>query len=319
MHTDVLETQLVAYLSLREALGFQMRAEKIILPEFVAYVKAQEHTGPIRAQLALEWACQVSAHRGPGGAARRLSMARGFLSYLKASVPDTEVPDSGLLPTPRRPKPYLFTPPQLTALFEAAQASRPRGSLRPHTLLTLLGLLASTGLRVGEAIRLQVDDVKLDLHPPQLHILETKFHKSRIVPLHPSTAERLRHYGEQRARLYYDGLSDAFFVSEQGHHLKYLALHNWFARLCQRSAIEPTDGGRTPCLMSFRHTFAVTCMQRWYQQGLDVQALLPRLSVYLGHVDPQESYWYLTAVPELLSAAAQRFQAYVHVGGDSYA
>ena len=230
MHTDVLETQLVAYLSLREALGFQMRAEKIILPEFVAYVKAQEHTGPLRAQLALEWACQVSAHRGPGGAARRLSIARGFLSYLKASVPDTEVPDSGLLPTPRRPKPYLFTPPQLTALFEAARASRPRGSLRPHTLSTLLGLLASTGLRVGEAIRLQVDDVKLDLYPPQLHILETKFHKSRIVPLHPSTAERLRHYGEQRARLHYDGLSDAFFVSEQGHHLKYLALHNWFAR-----------------------------------------------------------------------------------------
>ena len=178
--------------------GIQMRAEKIILPEFVAYVKAQEHTGPIRAQLALEWACQVSAHRGPGGAARRLSIARGFLSYLKASVPDTEVPDSGLLPTPRRPKPYLFTPPQLTALFEAAQASRPRGSLRPHTLSTLLGLLASTGLRVGEAIRLQVDQVKLDLHPPQLHILETKFDKSRIVPLHPSTAERLRHYGEQR-------------------------------------------------------------------------------------------------------------------------
>ena len=319
MHTDGLETHLVAYLSLREALGFQMRAEKIILPEFVAYVQAQERTGPIRAQLALEWACQVSAHRGPGGAARRLSMARGFLSYLKASVPDTEVPDAGLLPTPRRPKPSLFTPAQLTALFEAAQASRPRGSLRPHTLSTLLGLLASTGLRVGEAIRLQVDDVKLALHPPQIHILETKFHKSRIVPLHPSTAERLRHYSEQRARLHYDGLSDAFFVSEQGHHLKYLALHNWFARLCQRLAIEPTHSGRNPCLMSLRHTFAVTCMRRWYQQGLDVPAWLPHLSVYLGHVHPQESYWYLTAVPELLSAAAQRFQTYVQAGGNAHA
>jgi integrase/recombinase XerD len=319
MNTDFLDTHLMAYLSLREALGFQMRAEKIILPEFVAYVKAQERTGPLRAQVALEWACQESAHRGPSGAARRLSMARGFLSYLKASVPDTEVPASGLLPTPRRPKPYLFTPLQLTALFEAAQASQPRGSLRPHTLSTLLGLLASTGLRVGEAIRLQVAQVKLDLHPPQLHILETKFHKSRIVPLHSSTAEHLHHYSEQRARLRYDGLSEAFFVSEQGHHLKYLALHNWFARLCQHLAIAPTDAGRHPCLMSFRHTFAVTCMQRWYQQGLDVQALLPHLSVYLGHVHPQESYWYLTSVPELLSAAAQRFQAYVHVGGNSHA
>lgn len=316
MNADFLDTQLVAYLSLREALGFQMRAEKIILPDFVAYVKAQKSTGPIRTQIALEWACQASAHRGPSGAARRLSMARGFMSYLKASVPDIDVSAPGLLPTPRRPKPYLFTPTQLTALFEAAQASRPRGSLRPHTLSSLIGLLASTGLRVGEAIRLQVDHVKLDLDPSQLHILETKFHKSRIVPLHPSTTERLRHYHEQRARLHYDGLSDAFFVSEQGRHLKYLALHNWFARLCQRLAMATTAAGRNPCLTSFRHTFAVTCMQRWYQQGLDVQALLPHLSVYLGHVHPQESYWYLTSVSQLLSAAAHRFQTYAQVGGD---
>lgn len=300
MHADFLDTQLLAYLRLREALGFQMRAEKIILSEFVACVKAQESTGPIRTQMVLEWACQTSAHRGPHGAARRLSMARRFLLYLQASAPDTDVPGPGLLPSPRRPKPYLFTPTQLTTLFEAAQTSRPRG-------------------RIGEAIRLRVDHVKLDHDPPQLHILETKFHKSRIVPLHPSTAEHLRHYTEQRAHLHYDGLSDAFFMSEQGDHLKYLALHNWFARLCQRLAIAPTNGGRAPCLTSFRHTFAVTRMQRWYQQGLDVQALLPHLSVYLGHVKPQESYWYLTSVPELLSAAAQRFETYAQVGGDSHA
>jgi len=191
--------------------------------------------------------------------------------------------------------------------------------LRPHTLSSLLGLLASTGLRIGEAIRLRVDHVNLALEPPQVHILETKFHKSRIVPLHPSTAEHLRHYGMQRAHLYYDGVSEAFFVSEQGQFLKYLALHNWFARLCQRVAIAPTAGGRRPCLTAFRHTFAVTCLQRWYQQGLDVQALLPHLSVYLGHVHPHESYWYLTAVPELLGAAAQRFQTYAHAGGNPHA
>ncbi len=319
MNADFLDTQLVAYLSLREALGFQMRVEKVLLPEFVAFIKAQQNTGPIRAQIALEWACQASAHRGASGAARRLSMARGFLIYLKASAPDTEVPSPGLLPTPRRPTPFLFTPTQITALFEGAQASRPQGSLRPHTLSCLLGLLASTGLRVGEALRLHIDQVKLELDPPQLHILETKFHKSRIVPVHPSTAEHLRHYQDQRAHLHYDALSDAFFVSERGEHLKYLAIRNWFARLCQRVAIVPTPGGRASCLTSFRHTFAVTCMKRWYQQGLDVQALLPHLSIYLGHVSPQESYWYLTAVPELLSAAAQRFETYAQVGGHSYA
>jgi integrase/recombinase XerD len=315
MNTDFLHTQLVAYLSVREALGFQMQAEKVLLPAFVTYVNTQEPTGPIRAQTALAWACQESMRRGPGGAARRLSIARGFLLYLQAVAPDTEVPAPGLLPSPRRPEPFVFTPTQITALLEGAQASRPRGSLRPHTLACLLGLLASTGLRIGEAIRLQIDQVKLELDPPQLHIRETKFHKSRIVPLHPSTAERLRSYQEQRAHLHYDGLSDAFFVSEQGQHLKHRALHDWFTRLCQRLAIKPIEGRRPPCLSSFRHTFAVTRMQRWYEQGLDVPALLPHLSVYLGHVHPQESYWYLTSVPELLSAAAHRFETFAHTGG----
>jgi len=319
MNTHFLDTQLVSYLSLREALGYQMQAEHILLPEFVAYVKAQPNNSPIRIQMALEWACQASTHRGPSGAARRLSMARGFLRYLQASAPETEVPGPGLLPTPRRPKPFLFTSTQITALLEEAQASRPRGSLRPHTLSTLIGLLASTGLRVGEALRLQIDHVHLDRDPPQLHILETKFHKSRIVPLHPSTAERLHHYQAQRAYLHYDGLSEALFVSERGQHVQHPALQDWFARLCQRLAIAPTHGGRAPCLTSFRHTFAVPRMQRWYQQGLDVQALLPHLSVYLGHIHPQESYWYLTAVPELLSAAAQRFETFAQVGGTSHA
>lgn len=315
MHTDCLETHLVASLSLRQALGFQMRAEQVLLPEFVAFLHAQKLTGPIRAHLALAWASQASARRGVAGAAKRLTIARRFLAYLQASAPDTEVPPPSLLPTPRRSKPYLFTPMQLTALFEAARVSRPHGSLRPHTLSTLIGLLASTGLRVSEAIRLQVSEVKLDLDPPQLHILETKFHKSRIVPLHSSTADQLHPYRQQRVRGHYDTLSDAFLVSEQGAPLTYPALYLWFGRLCRRLAIEPVDGSRRPCLMSFRHTFAVTCMQRWYAQGQDVQALFPYLSVYLGHVRPQESYWYLTAVPELLGAAAQRFQLYALTGG----
>ena len=167
MHADFVETQLVTSLSLREALGCQMRAEQMLLPEFVAFVKAQEPTGPIRAQMALAWACQASAHRGPNGAARRLSMARGVRRYLQASAPDTEVPAPGLLPTPRRPQPYLFTPTQITTLCGAAQASRPRGAWRPHTFSSLLGLFASTGLRRGEALRLRVEHVNLTLDPPQ--------------------------------------------------------------------------------------------------------------------------------------------------------
>jgi integrase/recombinase XerD len=248
-----------------------------------------------------------------------LSMVRGFLRYLQALLPDTEVPAPGRLPSPRRPTPFLFTPTQITALLEAAQTSRPRGSLRPHTLSSVLGLLTGTGLRIGEALRLQRDHVHLAGDPPHLHIQETKFHKSRLVPLHPSTAERLRHYQAQRVRVHDDGSSTAFFVSAQGQPLQQRAMHDWFARLCQRVAIASPAGGRAPCLTSFRHTFAVTRMQRWYEQGLDTHALLPHLSVYLGHIHPQESYWYLTAVPELLGAAAHRFETFAYAGGTRHA
>jgi len=177
----------------------------------------------------------------------------------------------------------------------------------------------STGLRVGEASAYRSIMSNWRLIRPKSHILETKFHKSRIVPLHPSTAERLRHYQAQRARLHYDGLSEAFFVSEQGQYLQHRALHDWFARLCQRLAIAPTDGARAPCLTSFRHTFAVTRMQCWYQQGLDVPSLLPHLSVYLGHVHPQESYWYLTAVPELLKRRCPPIRGLCPSGGTPHA
>lgn len=153
MHADGVAAQLVASLSRRDARGCQLRAEKMLLPACAAFGTAHESTGPLRAQRALEWACQASAPRGPSGAARRLSLARRFLLSFQAAAPDTAVPAPGLLPPPRRPKPSLFTPTPLTALFEAAQTSRPRGSWRPHTRSSLLGLLASPGLRRGEAIR----------------------------------------------------------------------------------------------------------------------------------------------------------------------
>jgi integrase/recombinase XerD len=181
-----LHLHLDAYLSVREALGFQMRAERTLLRDFVGFVESQGDGGPIRAQLAVDWACASSAQRGRGGTAQRLSMARRFLAYLRAALPETEVPSSGLVASVRRPPPYLFTPPQITALIRAAKALGPHGSLRPHTFSTFLGVLTSTGLRVGEAIRLTVQEVHLDATPPVLHIRETKFHKSRLVGLIPT-------------------------------------------------------------------------------------------------------------------------------------
>lgn len=165
VNDDFLDTQLTAYLGLRDALGFQTGAERTLLPEFVAFIQAQNSPDPVRACQALDWACSASTQRGASGAARRLSIARQFLTFLQASAPDTEVPAHNLLASARRRKPYIFTPTQLSLLFKAAQKSRPRGSLRPVMLPTLIGLLASTGLRIGEAIRLQAVDVKLGLIP----------------------------------------------------------------------------------------------------------------------------------------------------------
>jgi integrase len=305
-----LHLHLDSYLSVREALGFQMRAERTLLRGFVHFVENAQVSGPIRAQLAVDWACASSSKRGTSGASQRLSMVRGFLSYLRASLPETEVPGRDLVASARRSKPFLFSAEQLQALMRAAQEAGPQGALRPYTLSTLIGLLASTGLRAGEAIRLTMADVELDCAPPFLHIRETKFHKSRLVPLHPSTADQLRFYISMRRDLRYDALSDVFFVSEKGQALSYQALAGWFTTLCQRMGIEPINGGRRPTLHALRHAFAIERIRRWYHEGVDVQALLPNLSVYLGHVRPQDSYWYLTATPELLTAAAARFQHY---------
>ena len=241
-------------------------------------------------------------------------MARGFLTYLRATLPETEVPERHCIAAARRPKPFLFRTAQLHALMQAAQQAGPRGTLRPYTLSTLIGLLASTGLRAGEALRLTMADVELDREPPVLHIRETTFHKSRLVPLHASTADHLRHYQAMRRYLRYDALSEVFFISDKGTALNYSALARWFTTRCGQLGIAPITDARRPTLHALRHTFAVERMRRWYEAGADVRALLPTLSVYLGHVRPQDTYWYLSATPELLTAAAAKFQHYAARG-----
>jgi integrase len=179
---------------------------------------------------------------------------------------------------------------------------------------TLIGVLASTGLRVGEAIRLTMADVQLEGTPPLLHIRETKGHKSRLVPLHPTTAVQLRHYRALRVEHHGAAVSDVFFMSRKGRALRHVTLGRWFAKLCQQLGMEPTHGGRRPSLHALRHAFAIERIRLWYEEGADVQPLLPTLSVYLGHVRPQESYWYLSATPALLTAAATRFERYAARG-----
>ena len=181
-------------------------------------------------------------------------------------------------------------------------------------MATLIGLLASCGLRAGEALRLRVADVALEAIPPRLVIRETKFRKSRIVPIHPTTADALRDYIAHRTALEYDGLCDTFFVSERGGPLNYHVTARIFVMLTRRLGLR-RPAGRGASLHSLRHTFAVERLAAWSHAGADVRARLPELAVYLGHVRPQETYWYLTATPPVLAPAAVRFETYANGGG----
>jgi integrase len=185
MNSADLLVQLEAYLALEKALGFSLRAKERLLRDFVAFIQARDLSGPIRAQIALDWACSASEHCGISGKAARLSIARRFLLHLSAILPGTEVPSSTLLARPLRRKPFLFSAEEISRLLKAALSLGPQGSLRPHTLSTVLGLLASSGLRASEALNLTIEDVLLDSDPPRLEVRQTKFHKSRFGPGSP--------------------------------------------------------------------------------------------------------------------------------------
>jgi integrase/recombinase XerD len=306
-----LGTQLQRYLALRRALGFEMRVEETVLLDLIRFIE-QRGTVQLSAKLALDWACSRV-----GGQSRRLTLARGFFAYLRASDARVEVPGSHLLVRPGRPKPHILEPSEIEALISAAYRLGPRDSLRPRSLATIFGLVASCGLRAGEALRLRLEHVVFDAELPYLRIERTKFRKTRLVAVHPTTADALRAYSEQRACLGYDGLSDRFFVSERGGPFPYRTVARIFVDLARRLGFRGPPGTPGPSLHDLRHTFAVRRLAAWYAEGADVSARVPELSVYLGHVCPKETYWYLQASPELLSRAADRFDAFAGDGGDA--
>jgi len=309
-----IRARLERYLGLRRARGFAMRAEERLLRDCVGCVEARALPGPIRAQVALDWACATAGRWGPGGQARRLTVVRGFLVHLRALDPQGEVPGPGRLARAVRPQPHIYSKREIVALLGAACRLGPRGALRPHTLAPLIGLRVSSGLRASEALRLHLPDVDLAATPPRLPVRQTKFRKSRLVPLHPTTAAALRAYAGLRRRLGYDGRCDHCFVSERGGPLNYHGTARTFVALARHLGLRGPVGTPGASLHSLRHTFAVRRLLAWYREGPDLSGRLPVLAVYLGHVWPRDTYWYLTATPELLRAAADRFEAHARVG-----
>lgn len=309
-----LRGRLEDYLSLRRALGFGMRNEERLLRDFILFVEARGEEGCLRAETAVIWACSTADRCGPGCQARRLSIVRGFLTFLQAEAPETGVPSPGVLKRPLRATPHIYSEGEVNAVLAAARRLGPAGSLWSVTFTTLIGLLLSTGLRVGEALRLQVTDVQVDEDPPRLVVTQTKFRKSRLVPLHSSAAEVLRGYAKRTRHIDHDRRCHAFFVSARSRPLHYHTVSRTFLSLSRRIGLRDPAKQKRPTLHSFRHTFAVRRLLAWYHEGADIHARLPELSVYLGHVRPHETYWYLTATPELLRLASDRFEAYAEKG-----
>jgi integrase/recombinase XerD len=305
---NTLREALPEYLQLRRHLGFKLEDAGLLLPRFVAFLEQRGATH-ITTALALAWA-QQSATVQPPEWARRLSCVRGFARYRSASDARTEIPPPGLLPhRSTRARPYLYSDEEVQRLLDAALAlptnwhSTP---LRPWVFHCLFGLFATTGLRLSEALNLQVGDVNLD--EALLTIRGAKLGKSRLVPLHDSSTRVMADYLHRRQAFFSRPISPYVFVSRTGNRLDPAHVHRTFYALSRQIGLRGAQASHGPRLHDFRHRFAVRVLTQWYQAGEDAARRLPVLSAYLGHVRVQDTYWYLSAWPELMTQAMSRLE-----------
>ncbi len=289
------------YLRMRRALGYKLEVQGWLLHEFITYLE-QTATATVTIEAAVAWAT-LPAAADRSYWAQRLSVVRQFARHLQTIDAACEIPSASLLPfRPRRAIPHLYEPEEIAALMAAA-GTLPM-ALQAATYQTLIGLLAVTGLRLGEAIRLNREDVDADHR--LLRILNSKFGKSREVALHDSAIQSLQTYGRLRDQRFPTPRSQALLVSTRGTPLLASSIHETFNRLVAIAGLRARPAGRRPRPHDLRHAFAVRTLLDWYRDGLDVQARLPLLSTHMGHVNPASTFWYLTAAPELLALAADR-------------
>jgi integrase/recombinase XerD len=290
------------YPRLRNSLGHELAEYHRQLPRFVAFLDA-EGLPTVTVAAALAWAQGPDVDPATSIAPRRMTIARGFARYLAGIDDRTEVPPQGLTAGRRRWRPpFIYSPGDITALMAQARHLKPMSAT---THETLIGLLAATGMRVGEAIRLDRGDI--DWAEGVLTIRESKFGKTRMVPVLESTLTALEHYARSRDRLCPRTASASFFVSMTGTRLIYRIVQQNFRQLCDRAGIG-AGAKHPPRIHDLRHTFAVRTLLEWYRAGEDIEAQLATLSTYLGHRDPRSTYWYLSATPELLALAAERLE-----------
>ena len=303
-----LACRLEEYLRIRRSLGFKLERDGKLLAQFVGYIHEQG-ADTITIDHAVAWVGLPGG--GRGWLAFRMSVLRGYLGYLHTHDPAVPVPPADLFPSgPHRTVPYLYSDDELAALVAATDTLR--YPLQRVTYRTLICLLAVTGLRVGEAIGL--DDNDVDIEHGVLAVTG-KFGKPRQVPLHPSTVAALAAYRRHRKKAHPRPGTPALFLSTPGNRLINVDINATFLTLVHRAGLAPRSASCRPRPHDLRHTFAVATLLDWYRDGGDVAARLPLLSTYLGHVDPTSTYWYLHAAPELLAEAAGRLDA--HLGAQA--
>lgn len=291
----------------RQALGYKNQTLLSYLAHFDRYLVALGWTLPyLTREVVEDWV--ASDVLQPRSRAARLHAMRLLGRFIAQTLPETYIPgptwgprqSSGFLP-------HIYTAAEVRTLLTEARRLTPIGSLRPHTYATLLGLLYCTGLRISEALRLRLADV--DLETDLLSVRESKFHKSRLVPLSPGINKALGRYQEERTKRGFPRDREApFFVNERRGQCTYHVVCGTFLAIARRTGVRRPAGARGPRLHDFRHTFAVHRLLEWYRDGGDVQARLPLLSDYLGHVSPVSTQIYLHITAELLQEAARRFQ-----------
>jgi integrase/recombinase XerD len=297
------------YLGMRRSLGFQLRETGKGLCDFVTFM--EQHRAPyITVALALDWA-QRPRKVQPSQWAQRLSFVRIFARHRSATDPRTQIPPPGLLPfRPKRARPYLYSEHEIESLLRAALKMRclyPGGELRPWVYYCLFGLLSVSGLRLGEARNLQLQDV--DLKAALLTIRGAKFGKTRLVPLHASTCKVLRSYIARRNRHFAQRpVSSYLFVSSWGNRLDTGDVHRTFYALSRQIGLRGPSDSRGPRIHDMRHRFATNTLVRWYRSKQDPERRLPVLSAYLGHVHVADTQWYLSGSPELMREAMRRLE-----------
>lgn len=302
------------YLEDRRRLGFAMTAPATELARFARYADAQQHRGPLTQELMLGWAREHVHRTSDVTAARRLEIVLPFAAYYRQFEPGTEIPPKGILGrSHRRLAPHIYTDQEIIQLLDAAGRLSLTWPLRALTYRSLFGVIAAAGLRLSEALRLTLGDI--DLQAGALTVRQTKFHKSRCLPLHPSTVRELELYRQARDRCQSTEDRAPFFVSHDGGHLPARTVENVFRRLQPGLGWRARGDHPYPRIHDLRHTMAVRRLQRWRESGQSIDHAMFWLCTYLGHAKISDTYWYLSGIPELMDTIGARFERFVGVVG----